>query len=76
MTFSPERRKKLTMVALGIAVRLAGVGMIALGDGHDDLWAKALVVVGVVIMVTGMGILRFLLFQPLLSRMRRQKKEY
>ena len=71
MTISPERRKKLTMVLFGIIVRLAGVGMIALGDGHDDLWAKALVVVGVVVMITGMGVLRFLLFRPLLSKWRR-----
>lgn len=70
-----DRHKKLKMVALGIFVRLVGVSLIALGDGHDSLWAKALVVIGVAIMITGMGILRYLLFQPLLSRLRAKTKE-
>jgi hypothetical protein len=64
------RREKLKKVAIGIIVRLAGVGLIALGDGHDSLWAKALVVVGVAILITGMAILRYLLFQPLLRKLR------
>lgn len=64
------RREKLKKVAIGIIVRLIGVGLIALGDGHDSLWAKGLVIVGVAIMITGMAILRYLLFQPLLSKLR------
>lgn len=68
-----DRRKKLKPVAVGSIVRLAGVGLIALGDGHDSLWAKALVVAGVVIMIAGMTILRFLLFQPLVSKIRKPR---
>ena len=60
--------RKLKMFVTGVLVRLIGVGLIILGEGHDNLWAKALVVCGVIITVTGMAILRYLLFQPLLDR--------
>ena len=72
---TPDRRSKLKTFALGLGVRLAGVAFIALGDGHDNPWAKALVIAGVVVTVTGMGFLRFLLFQPLLSRIRPRAKQ-
>jgi hypothetical protein len=65
-----DKRKKLKMIATGIIVRLAGVGLIVIGDGHDSLWAKALVVSGVIITVTGMAILRYLLLSPLLSKIK------
>ena len=64
---SSDRHKKLKVVALGIAVRLFGGALIFLGDGHSSLWSKALVVVGVIISVTGIGILRYLLLSPFLS---------
>ena len=35
------------MFAVGLLVRLAGLALIVLGDGHDAWWAKGLVIVGV-----------------------------
>ena len=73
MLRSPEARKKLKTFAIGLAVRLAGIPLILIGDGHDALWAKALVIIGVIITVAGMTVLRFLLFQPLLTKLRPKK---
>ncbi len=73
VALSPEARKKLKTFAIGIGVRLAGLPLILLGDGHDTLWAKALVIAGVIITVAGMSILRFMLFQPLLTKLRPKK---
>jgi hypothetical protein len=53
---------------LGLAVRLCGVALILLGDGHATLLAKTSVVLGVIVTVTGMGILRWLLFQSLFRK--------
>jgi hypothetical protein len=69
-----SKSQKLRMFATGIIVRLAGVVLIVLGDGHNSLWAKALVVLGVIVTVTGMGILRYLLFSPLLSKVKIKTK--
>ena len=74
-TGTSDRGGKLKTFALGLGVRLAGVALIALGDGHDNPWAKALVIAGVVVTITGMGLLRYLLFQPLLSRIRPRPKK-
>ena len=52
----------------GLIVRLAGVLLIVLGDGHSSLLAKASVIAGVIITVGGMGILRWLLFQSLFRK--------
>ena len=64
-----DRRKKLKAVAVGIAVRLFGGALIFLGDGHTSLWSKVLVIVGVIISITGIGILRYLLLQPFLREL-------
>ena len=63
-----RRRSKWQVFLTGLGIRLAGVLLILLGDGHTTLLAKTSVVVGVVIMVTGMGILRWMLFQALFRR--------
>ena len=67
---SPERGRTLQTFAVGLLVRLAGLALIALGDGHDAWWAKGLVIVGVAISVLGIGVLRYLLVAPLLKNLR------
>jgi len=67
--FDSDRRKKLKAVAVGIIVRLFGGILILLGDGHTSLWSKALVIVGVIISVTGIGVLRYLLLQPFFNKL-------
>ena len=70
MTGSPsDKRKKSQVIACGIAVRLFGGGLIFVGDGHTSLWSKALVILGVILSVSGIGILRFLLLSPLFDKM-------
>jgi hypothetical protein len=56
------------MFSLGLGVRLAGVGLIVLGDGHPGAFRKTLVVVGVVLTVGGIGILKYLLYSGLRRR--------
>lgn len=68
-TVSAHERKKLKTIAIGIAVRLGGGALIWLGDGHDSLFSKGLVICGVIISVTGIGILRYLLLSPMLTKM-------
>jgi len=58
-----------TLVTLGLAVRLVGVGLIWLGDGHESVFRKSLVVSGVVLTVGGITVLRYLLLSPLLSKL-------
>jgi hypothetical protein len=55
-----HRKRKLFFI--GLAVRLVGVGLLWLGDGHDSLFRKGLVVLGVILSIGGIGILRYLLF--------------
>jgi hypothetical protein len=66
----PDRCPRSTwrVFLTGLSVRLFGVLLILLGDGYDTLLAKISVVLGVIITVTGMGILRWLLFQSLFRR--------
>jgi hypothetical protein len=61
-------RSKWRVFVTGLSVRLFGALLILLGDGHDTLLAKGSVVLGVIVTVTGMGILRWLLFQSLFRR--------
>ena len=65
-----QKRKKWRMFGVGLAVRLAGVALLWLGDGHAGWFRKSLVVVGLVLSIGGIGILRFLLISGF-----RKKKE-
>jgi hypothetical protein len=51
------------LFAIGLGVRLLGVLLIWLGDGSSLLWRKAVVAVGIVLTVGGIGVLRYLLFR-------------
>ncbi len=61
--------RKWKPVALGLAIRLVGVLLLWLGDGSDDWWRKAVVIVGVVLSIGGLTLLRFLLLSGPLSRL-------
>ena len=65
---SGQPASRLRVFLVGLAVRLTGVLLIVLGDGHSTLLAKATVVVGVIVTVGGIGILRWLLFQSLFRK--------
>jgi hypothetical protein len=59
---------KWRTIAIGLAVRFAGLVFIWLGDGHTHLFHKALVVVGVVLSVGGIAVLRYLLITGLFKK--------
>ena len=59
-----DKGNTLKKIAGGIIICLVGGMLIFLGDGHDSLWSKAIVVLGVTTTLIGMGILRYLQFQP------------
>jgi hypothetical protein len=56
------------LVALGLGVRLFGVGLIWAGDGSPAMWRKGVVVLGVLLSVGGIAVLRYLLLAPLFAR--------
>jgi len=56
-----EKRRKWMLFGIGLAVRLMGVLLIWLGDGHDSMFRKALVVLGLILSIGGIGVLRYLL---------------
>jgi hypothetical protein len=58
-------RSTLSIFAFGLSVRLLGVLFIWLGDGHDQWWRKAFVILGVVLTFGGIGVLKFLLVKGL-----------
>ena len=58
-----EKHRKRKLFAIGLAVRIVGVGLLWLGDGHDSLFRKGLVVLGVILSIGGIGILRYLLYR-------------
>jgi hypothetical protein len=64
-----EKRRKWKLFGIGLAVRLMGVLLIWLGDGHDGVFRKGLVVLGLVLSIGGIGVLRYLL----ISGFRRKK---
>ena len=53
---------------IGLAVRRVGLSFIWLGDGHDSVFRKTLVVIGVVLSVGGIGVLKYLLYKGLATR--------
>ena len=66
---SNEKRRKWKLFGTGLAVRLMGVLLIWLGDGHGSLFRKGLVVLGLILSIGGIGVLRYLL----ISGFRRKK---
>ena len=56
-----EKRRKWKLFGAGLAVRLIGVLLIWLGDGHDSAFRKGLVVLGLILSIGGIGVLRYLL---------------
>lgn len=56
-----EKPRKWKLFGLGLAVRLVGVLLIWLGDGHDTVFRKGLVVLGFILSIGGIGVLRYLI---------------
>ena len=56
-----EKRRKWKWFWIGLAVRLIGVLLLWLGDGHDSVLRKGLVVLGLILSIGGIGVLRYLL---------------
>jgi hypothetical protein len=56
-----EKRRKWRLFGLGLAVRLIGLLLLWLGDGHDSVFRKGLVVLGLILSIGGIGVLRYLL---------------
>ena len=54
--------------SIGLGVRLLGAGLIWLGDGSDSLFRKCVVIVGVILMVSGMAVLRYMLLSKPLAQ--------
>jgi hypothetical protein len=66
-----DKHQKWKIFWIGLAVRLAGLALIWMGNGSDSLWRKAVVVVGLILTVGGIAVLRFLLLAEPLSRLSR-----
>jgi len=62
------RRRKWSMFFIGLTVCLAGLGLLWLGDGHDSLFRKSLIVLGLLMSIGGIAALRYLLLAPFISR--------
>jgi hypothetical protein len=60
----PKRAHPLRVFAMGMVIRLVGLLLIWLGDGHTSLISKVVVVVGVILSIGGIAILKWLSFQP------------
>lgn len=67
-----EKHRKWRLFTIGLAVRLAGVALIWLGDGDDRWFRKAMVVLGVALSIGGITVLRYMLLAPLFSRICRK----
>ncbi len=53
---------KWQLFGIGLAIRLIGVLLLWLGNGHDSMFHKGLVVLGVILSIGGITVLRYLLF--------------
>ncbi|HTL29306.1 MAG TPA: hypothetical protein VL282_08795 [Tepidisphaeraceae bacterium] len=49
---------------IGIGIRLIGLLLIVVGDGHTSLLSKVVVIIGVALSIFGIGLLKWLSFQP------------
>lgn len=56
-----KKRRKWKLFSLGLAVRLVGVLLLWLGDGHASWFRKGLVILGLILSIGGIGVLRYLL---------------
>ncbi len=56
-----EKRRKWKWFWIGLAVRLTGLLLIWVGDGHASAFRKSLVVLGLILSIGGIGVLRYLL---------------
>ena len=63
-----KRRREWRLFGIGLGVRLVGVGLLWLGDGHDSVFRKGLVVVGVILSVGRIAVVSYLLLAEPLSR--------
>ena len=63
------------LFAGGLLIRLLGVGLIWLGDGDDGILRKSVVVVGVILLIGGTTILRYLLLSGPVSKLSATIKE-
>ncbi|MES2697194.1 MAG: hypothetical protein V4773_27260 [Verrucomicrobiota bacterium] len=63
-----EKRRKWRLFGWGVVIRLLGLALIWLGDGHDNVFRKALVVTGVVLSIGGITVLRYLLISGFRKR--------
>ena len=54
----------LYIFLFGVGIRLIGLLLIVVGNGHTSLFSKVVVVVGVILSVFGIGVLKWLSFQP------------
>jgi hypothetical protein len=63
-TTSEQKPKTLRIILIGLSIRLAGLLLIVLGDGHEHIFFKALVVIGVILSMGGIGVLKWLAMRP------------
>jgi hypothetical protein len=63
------KRRAWKVFSAGLIIRLFGVALIGLGDGHDSLFWKVVVVSGVILLIGGTTVLRYLLLSGPLSRL-------
>jgi protein-S-isoprenylcysteine O-methyltransferase Ste14 len=54
----------LSVFIAGLLVRIVGLLLIWAANGHSSVTSKAIVVLGVVLSVFGIGVLKWLSFQP------------
>jgi hypothetical protein len=56
-----KKSRRWGLFGIGLCVRLSGLLLIWWGDGYDNAFRKAMVVIGVILSVGGIGVLRYLL---------------